>query len=35
MGEANRAKVTEFDPDPVAREYLDALERIVTDRSGR
>lgn len=35
MGEANRAKVTEFDPDPVAREYLNALERIVTDRRGR
>jgi len=29
MGAANREKVSEFDPGPVADEYLDALERIV------
>lgn len=29
MGQANREKVRMFDPDPVAEEYLAALERIV------
>jgi hypothetical protein len=29
MGAANREKVCEFDPGPVAAEYLEALERIV------
>jgi hypothetical protein len=32
MGAENREKVREFDPDPVAAEYLRALERIVSTR---
>ncbi len=30
MGEANRRKIREFDPDPVAEDYLSALEEIVS-----
>jgi glycosyltransferase involved in cell wall biosynthesis len=34
IGAANRIKVAEWDPDPVAREYLAALEEIVAKRNG-
>ena len=34
MGRANRIKVADWDPDPVAREYLAALEEIVAKREG-
>jgi glycosyltransferase involved in cell wall biosynthesis len=32
IGEANRIKVAEWDPEPVARDYLAALEEIVARR---
>jgi glycosyltransferase involved in cell wall biosynthesis len=36
MGDANREKVREFDPDPVASEYVAVLKRIaVAARSGQ